>query len=226
MARILVIEDDKILSTFIKQYLTSKLVEVDTVFDGADGLHWLQSQSYAAAVVDWELPGKSGVELCKEFRENGGNTPIIMLTKRSKVADKVKGFDVGADDYLAKPFELEELWARLKSLLRRPATIKPNVLSVGSLEIDTMNRTVSVKQTQIELSRKEFCILELLASNPGQLFSGDAILDKIWSTDLESSVWAVRTAIARIRSKIAAIDEAAAQQIKTIYGQGYKLDPS
>lgn len=224
MSKLLLIEDDQILSTFIKQFLVAKKFEVDVVLDGTQGLEWLQQQNYAVAIIDWDLPGTNGMEIIQQFRKGGGQTPIIMLTKRSKVADKVTGFETGADDYLAKPFELDELHARLTSLMRRPPVIKDSRVNIGALTIDLHNRVATVRGQQIELSRKEFAILELLAVNPEHLFSSDAIMDKVWSTESDGSIWAVRTHIARIRSKIGAIDDDTAQLIKTLYGQGYKME--
>ncbi|MBX9695254.1 MAG: response regulator transcription factor [Cyanobacteria bacterium] len=224
MAKLLLIEDDQILSTFIKQYLSVKKFEVDVVLDGTQGLDWLKHQEYAVAIIDWDLPGINGMEIIRQYREAGGQTPIIMLTKRSKVSDKVTGFEVGADDYLAKPFELDELHARLTSLMRRPPVIKDSRVTVGELMLDLHKRIATVRGQQLELSRKEFAILELLTVNPEQLFSSEAIMDKVWSTESDSSIWAVRTHIARIRSKIAALDDDTAQLIKTLYGQGYKIE--
>ncbi|MBX9666121.1 MAG: response regulator transcription factor [Candidatus Obscuribacterales bacterium] len=224
MSKFLLIEDDQILSTFIKQYLTVKKFEVDVVLDGTQGLEWLKQQDYAVAIIDWDLPGIDGKEIIRQYREAGGQTPIIMLTKRSKVADKVTGFEAGADDYLAKPFELDELHARLTSLMRRPPAIKESRITIGTLMVDRHNRVATVRGQQIELSRKEFAILELLTANPEHVFSNDAIMDKVWSTESDGSIWAVRTHIARIRSKIADIDDDPAQLIKTLYGQGYKME--
>ncbi|MBY0550505.1 MAG: response regulator transcription factor [Candidatus Obscuribacterales bacterium] len=223
MPKILLIEDDQVLSYFIKQFMGTKKFEVDLTGDGEEGLRWLTSQEYSAAVIDWDLPKKNGTEVCVEYRRLGGQTPIIMLTKRAKLADKITGFEAGADDYLPKPFEQEELYARILSLMRRPASFKPTVVTIGELTLDCNARTASVQGQAIELSRKEFAILELLATNPEHVFSGESILDKVWSTETDSSVWAVRTHVARIRSKISAVDESTSTLIKTIYGQGYKL---
>lgn len=223
MPKILLVEDDQVLSYFIKQFMELKKFEVDVVADGEQGLLWLTSQEYSAAVIDWDLPKKNGTEICVEYRQRGGQTPIIMLTKRSKLADKVTGFEAGADDYLPKPFEQEELYTRILSLMRRPPEYKPTVITIGNLVLDCNRRTAQVRGQVLDLSRKEFSILELLATNPERVFSGESILDKVWSTDNESSIWAVRTHVAKIRSKISEIDENTSTLIKTIYGQGYKL---
>lgn len=224
MPKILLIEDDKILSAFVKQFLTSRKFTVDTVLDGEEAISWLTNQQYDAVIMDWHLGTKNGPDICKEYREKGGNAPILMLTQRSKVADKVHGLESGADDYLPKPFDGEELFARLKSLLRRPAAMRTSNISVGNLSINVDTRTVRVNDKAIDTSAKEFSILELLVSNPGHLFSGDAILNKVWASEAESSVWAVRTHIARLRSKINDIDPDTAAMLKTVYGQGYKFE--
>lgn len=224
MPKILLIEDDKILSAFVKQFLTARKFTVDTVFDGEDAMNWLTNQQYDAVIMDWHLGSKNGPDICKEYRAKGGCSPILMLTQRSKVADKVHGLEAGADDYLPKPFDGEELFARLKSLLRRPATMRSSEVNVGKLSINLDTRTVRVADKPIETSAKEFAILELLASNQGHLFSGDAILNKVWASEAESSVWAVRTHIARLRSKISEADPETASMLKTVYGQGYKFE--
>lgn len=224
MPKILLVEDDKILSAFVKQFLTARKFTVDTVFDGEDAINWLTHQQYDAIIMDWHLGTKNGPDICKEYRASGGCAPILMLTQRGKVADKVHGLEAGADDYLPKPFDGEELFARLKSLLRRPAAIRSAEIVIGKLAINLDTRTVKVADKAIETSAKEFSILELLASNQGHLFSGDAILNKVWASEADSSVWAVRTHIARLRSKINDVDPDTASMLKTVYGQGYKIE--
>lgn len=225
MPKILLIEDDQVLSYFIKQYMELKKFEIDLVGDGDEGLLWLTSQEYSVAIIDWDLPGKNGKDICIEYRQNGGQTPIIMLTKRSNLSDKVTGFEAGADDYLPKPFAQEELYSRILSLMRRPPAYRETIITVGNLVLDSNRRTAKVQGQLLELSRKEFSILELLATNPERVFSGENILERLWSTEDDSSIWAVRTHVAKIRSKISAVDEETASLIKTIYGQGYKLSP-
>ncbi len=224
MSKLLIIEDDKILSALVKQALTSQKYTVDTSFDGAEGLEMLLANQYACAIVDWELPNLIGPEICRAYRQHGGTTPIIMLTRRSRTSEKVTGFDSGADDYLPKPFDMDELYARLRGLMRRPAEIKTQTIRVGDLIVDRERRSASVGGKELELSKKEFLMLELMVSNPGRLFSPESIIDGVWSLDDEITVWAVRSNIARIRSKIAAVDEDCAALIKTIYGQGYKIE--
>ncbi|MBX9669076.1 MAG: response regulator transcription factor [Candidatus Obscuribacterales bacterium] len=224
MSKVLIIEDDKILSALVKQALMSQRYTVDISYDGEEGLEMLLSNQYACAIVDWEVPNLIGPEICRTYRQRGGNTPIIMLTRRTRTAEKVVGFDSGADDYLPKPFDMEELYARLRGLMRRPAEIKTQIVRVGELIVDRDRRSASVAGKELELTKKEFLMLELLVSNPGRLFSPESIIDGVWSLDDEITVWAVRSNIARIRSKIAAMDENCAAMIKTIYGQGYKIE--
>ncbi|MBX9690965.1 MAG: response regulator transcription factor [Cyanobacteria bacterium] len=226
MFKILVIEDDKILSALVKQYLLLQKYEVDIALDGEEGLELLSNNDYAAAIIDWELPGLIGPSVCKSFRSRGGQTPIILLTKKSKVSEKVSGFDSGADDYLCKPFEMPELYARLQALLRRPPAIKERLITIENLVIDCDRRTAMVAGQALDLTRKEFVVLELLASNPDRLFTPDSIMNKVWSFDKDITVWAVRSTISRIRTKITAVDQRCASLIKNIYGQGYKLASS
>jgi DNA-binding response OmpR family regulator len=224
MPKILLIEDDKTLSTLIAQFLAVRKFDVDAVLDGEEGLNWLRNQQYGVAVIDWDVPSINGVEICRQFRESGGNTPILMLTKRSQVADKISGITAGADDYLPKPFDMDELYIRLVALMRRAPEVKPSLLRAGQLTVDSTQRVASVCGQPIELSRKEFAILELLIANPGRVYSGESILEKLWSTERDTTMWAVRTHVARVRSKIAAVDSETASLIKTLYGQGYKLE--
>ncbi len=224
MSKLLLVEDDKVFSALIKQALAVQRFAVDATRDGEEGLEMLMSNQYDCAILDWELPNLTGPEICQTYRHSGGKTPIIMLTRRSKTSDKVSGFEAGADDYLPKPFEMEELFARLKALMRRPVLTKARVIEIGSLVIDSEKRMATVKNQSLDLSIKEFIMLELLANNRGRLFSAESIINSAWSLDKDVSIWAVRSNIARIRSKIAAIDEECAKQVKTIYGQGYKIE--
>lgn len=225
MAKILLIEDDLALAGFLRESLENKMHEVDHVADGSEGLLWLRHSKYAAAIVDWQLPGLNGREICRQFRSQGGTTPIIMLTAKNDTPDVVDGLEAGADDYLTKPFQMPELHARLNSLLRRSPTINSRQIKVGDLELDldTGILRVGTNCTPI-LTRKEVGILELLMRNPERPFSADAILEHVWSTESVSGTETVRTHVNRLRKHLSAISPDLAEVIESIYGIGYRFN--
>jgi DNA-binding response OmpR family regulator len=225
VAKILLIEDDLPLSLFLKEALISKLHHVDHVADGDDGLHWLRSQPYAAAIVDWDLPGMSGIDLCKSFRAAGGSTPILMLTGKEKLKDKITGLDAGADDYLIKPFELDELHARVRALLRRKdKQFESMQLTVGDISLDSESGTVVVASKRVQLTRREFGILEVLMQQPDETIAADTIIERVWPTDSDASPDLLRCHLTRLRTKLKQVSESAAQSIKAVYGLGYRLE--
>ncbi len=220
--KILLVEDDTTLANVVRDWLVAKNNEVDHLTNGAEALEWLTRQHYSVAILDWELPELSGVEVCRRFRSGGGTIPILMLTGRKGTDDIVDGLEAGADDYLSKPFELPELFARIRALLRRPTSITSSTISAGSLELDPKTGKVSKGQEEIVLSRKEFAVLQYLMTNPGRIYSAEALLDRIWPTEAETSAETVRCHITRLRAKLASVGEESL--IKTVYGMGYKLE--
>lgn len=224
MAKVLLVEDDQILAAFLCNSLSSRMHSVDHLTNGQEALYWLQNRQYEVAIIDWNIPGISGIELCKRFRDLGGRTPILLLTGKSGLKDKVTGLDAGADDYLAKPFELDELHARLRALARRKGEIRSNHLTIGDLELDKDNGEVTLCGEKVQITRREFMILELLAENPDQTFSSEAIVDRIWPCSSEISSEVVRCHITRLRQKLSRISESAKPSIKSVYGLGYRLE--
>lgn len=220
--KILLVEDDITLAEMVVDWLVSKNNEVDHLTNGTEGLEWLTRQHYSLAILDWELPGLSGVEVCKRYRARGGALPILMLTGRKGTDDIVDGLESGADDYLAKPFELPELFARIRALLRRPGHVTSSTITAGALELDPKTGKVCKGNEEIVLSRKEFAVLEYLMTNPGRIYSAEALLDRIWPTEAETSAETVRCHITRLRAKLASVGEDTL--IKTVYGMGYKLE--
>ncbi|MBX9668817.1 MAG: response regulator transcription factor [Candidatus Obscuribacterales bacterium] len=224
MTKILLVEDDKSLSQNLSGILEGKGYTVEVCADGEEALYWLETREFAAAILDWELPGLSGVEILSRYRKGGGTIPILMLTGRKTTSDKVTGFDSGADDYLAKPFDPPELLARLRALLRRAPELRPDVLIVGDIELDTSSCTVTREGTVIKLGTKEYALLELFMRNVGRLFSAEVLIEKLWTADSELTEVSVRSHIARLRSKLEESCGGKPVPIKNVYGMGYKLE--
>lgn len=224
MAKLLLIEDDLMLAHVVRASLESEKHHVDHADDGAVGFDWLSTQHYDAVIVDWQLPGKCGPDICRDFRRAGGVAGILMITGKNKVEDLVEGLECGADDFIGKPFELLELHARLKSLLRRHPIYEETVLKVGDIEIDTGGGIVNVAGKRVNLPRKELAILELLMKHPGHVFSGNAIMERVWPSDSDSSPEIIRCHITRLRSKLAEASKEASESLKSVYGLGYKIE--
>ncbi|WP_345523151.1 response regulator transcription factor [Nocardioides conyzicola] len=224
--RILVAEDDVRLADLLEQSLTEAGWDVEVVHDGtaAYGRALPDGLPYDVLLLDWMLPGTDGVTVCRRLRSLGVTTPVLMLTARGDVRDRIDGLDAGADDYLAKPFDLDELLARLRALRRRSAYGEDAVVEVDDLVVDPMSRRVSRAGTPIELSAREFDVLHLLVARAGQVVSRYTILDEVWDgeTDLRSNVIDVH--LASIRSKI---DRPfGTSTITTVRGAGYRVDPA
>ncbi len=222
MAKLLLIEDDEGLAESVSDWLRSQQYVVDVVDTGTEGWDRLRLYHYDAAIVDWQLPGMSGVEICREFRNAGGMTPIIMLTGKGEISEKETGLDAGADDYLTKPFDVKELAARLRALLRRPPTAKPSILKVRDLELDPISAKVTKGGAFIDLPKREFALLEFFMRHPNQIFSAEALLDRVWSSESEATVDALKSCIKRLRKKLEGDDH---EILKNVHGVGYKLEP-
>lgn len=222
MAKILLVEDDEPLALSVKDWLTSYNHSVDVISDGPKGLDWIKSGQYELVILDWELPLLSGIEILTLARAEGINVPIIMMTGRGRADDKVEGLDSGADDYIAKPFELKELGARVRSVLRRDSgSNKTSAISFGDLTIDEPSATATCKGVPLKLSRTEFALLEKLVRFPGKVFSSDSLLQKVWSTDSDTVADTVRSHLTRLRQKLDAVNSDCT--ISNSYGLGYKI---
>jgi DNA-binding response OmpR family regulator len=220
--KILIVEDDLSIADSIADAFTRERYVVDKVHTVDDGGSYLKSVDYDMIVLDWQLPDGEGTELCRAYRNAGGTAPILMLTARSSTADKTTGLDLGADDYLTKPFEMGELLARTRALLRRPRVMLTKVLTVRGITLDPAARTVMLEGQELKLYPKEFTLLELFMQNPGKVFSVNDLLDKVWPTDSDASVETVRQTILRLRQKVD-IDENN-PLIRTLRNVGYRLD--
>jgi DNA-binding response OmpR family regulator len=221
MVKILLVEDDSDMAATINKWLTSEQHVVETVHNGREGFERLEVCQYDLIILDWQLPEMSGLDICKQFRARQGVTPIIMLTGKSTVADKTSGLDSGADDYLTKPFSMTELSARLRALLRRPPVSTSNVLHVGNLVVDPIKHTVTRNNVRVYLLPKEFALLEFLMRHPEEVFSVEALLQRVWHSDSDASIDAIRTCVKRLRDKIDPGSENSV--IETIPRVGYKL---
>jgi len=221
VAKILVVEDDKELSKMIVAWLEDDNHTAELVEDGKEGLDRLRFYEFDLAILDWELPLLTGPEICRTYRSNGGHIPVLMLTGKAEINDKVAGFDAGADDYLTKPFHPRELSVRLRALLMRPSQRLKKVLVVGDLELDSQNHVVRKVGQNVALAPREFALLEFLMRHPDEPFSADALLDRIWSSESEVSKDLVKVYIARLRQKIDCQDDHS--RIVTVHGVGYKL---
>lgn len=226
MAKILFVEDDQGLAEMVVEWLSSQHHSIEHLIDGQKGLDYLQYGKFDLAIIDWNVPGTNGLEICKQHRQKGGATPIIMLTARGAENDKETGLDSGADDYLTKPFSVKELSARIRALLRRPNTVVGNTLQIRDLMLDPIKHTLYRNGQTIHLLPREFTLLEFFMRHPEEVFSSDALLDRVWHSDSEATPDAVRTCMKRLRKKI---DGDAAEEdsyIKTVAKLGYRMNLS
>jgi DNA-binding response OmpR family regulator len=221
MAKLLLIEDDKHLAGMILEWLRGQHHVVEVTHDGRDGFERLVCSEYDLAIIDWNLPGMEGPEICQEYRKNKGSAPIIMLTGRATIGEKVAGFDAGADDYLTKPFNMDELSVRIKALLRRGRQVGENVLTAHGLVLDPTKFSLTKNGLEVQLLPKEFALLEFFMRNPGTIFSNDALFRHVWRSDSEASETAIRTCVKRLRTKIDEADQPSV--IETIPRVGYRL---
>lgn len=221
MAKILLIEDDENLSVVLQMHLEHDRYMVDHVARGTEALAQLRSHNYELIILDWMLPDLSGLEVCKQYRSQGGRIPVLMLTARGAIEDRAAGLDAGADDYLVKPFHPTELSARVRALMRRPSTIAGRVLKVQDLELDTIEGRLVRSGKEIQLTSKEFALLELLMRYPNQSFSLESILDRLWESDSYASIDTVRTHMKTLRKKIGESEESSLIQTKR--GHGYRI---
>lgn len=224
MAKILVVEDEKDLLNILKMSLEAQGHKVDVSVDGTDAIEKLEHFKFDLVILDWQLPGKSGIDVLSHFRNGGGQTPILMLTGRNQATDKAEGLDTGADDYLTKPFDERELDARVRALLRRPHTFTGSVLAMGDITAEQDTRRVYKSGKEVILLPLEYNLLEFLLKHRGQTFSAEALLDRVWKTGTEVSEDAVRTVVKTLRRKIANKDGSSI--IHTVYGVGYRASES
>lgn len=220
--KILIVEDDPVMGELTERWLKEHDYRTHLATNGVDALIALAEGDFAAAAIDVMLPGMSGFELCRRIRESGSQIPLILLTARDAIEDRVYGLDAGADDYLTKPFDLSELGARLRAVLRRRSTGPLTLVRVGNVELDSMKMRTLVRGRTVALSLREFSLLRLLALTPGDPVSRATILDEVWNGTEHIDPNIVEQYISFLRRKIDS-DEAAIR-IVTVRGRGYQLD--
>lgn len=219
--RILVVEDEHKIANAIKRGLEQETYAVDVAFDGDTGLASAEADDYDVIILDRMLPGSiDGVGICRNLRDAGNHTPILFLTAKDQVRDRVAGLDAGADDYLIKPFAFEELLARIRALLRRPQDNVGVVLEADTLTLDTASFTVARDNTPIQLSKREFALLEFLMRNQGRVLSKDTIMNHVWDFDADILPNTVEVYMGYLRNKIEKPFKAK-QLIHTQRGFGY-----
>ncbi len=218
--RILVLEDNEKLSKYVKQMLQEEGYSVDCFFDGEVGERMIRSGSYDLLILDIMLPKRDGVTVCKNIRKDNINLPIIMITAKGEIDDKISGLDSGADDYLVKPFEMKELLARTRSLLRRPSKTFVDIIKVQDLTLDSQKHIVSKEDKDLKLTLKEYSILEYLMRNVGIVVTREQLLEHCWDFAYSSFSNITDVYIKQIRKKIKDKNET---YIQTIRGVGYKL---
>ena len=227
--KILLIEDEPDLGAIIQTSLAHHQYVVDWAQDGKTGWEYLTDNrsTYSLAIIDWMLPKMSGIEICQRLRAEKYTLPILMLTARDRMEDKITGLDAGADDYLVKPFGMEELLARLRALHRRAPTFQPERLQLGNLRLDYGNNAIVItnsvgKEQSVSLTAKEFQLLEYLMQHPDRTLTHDQIRNRIWALDSESASNVVAAQIRLLRKKLA--EFGCEEVIETVRGFGYRLN--
>lgn len=220
--KLLVIEDENKTASYLKKGLSESGFVVDVSADGDEGLHLANTGDYSLIVLDVMLPGRDGWSVVQELRRSGKDTPVIFLTARDAVPDRVKGLGLGADDYLVKPFAFSELLARIQTILRRSPSRHPDKLRIADLEIDTDHHRVTRSGHRIDLTPKEFLLLSLLARRAGEVLGRTLIAEQVWDMNFDSETNVVEVHVRRLRAKID--DPFEKKLIHTVRGVGYVLE--
>lgn len=224
MSKVLIVEDDPAILQILADNLKFEKYDVLTAMDGESAYRIHQTQRPDLLILDLMLPRMSGLELCRKLRSEGVQTPILMLTARSEESDRVLGLDLGADDYVTKPFSVLELMARIRALLRRASSVaeQPSILKFGQVEVDFRSYTARHRGTPVEMTRKEFDVLRFLASRKGNVVTRDELLNEVWGMESFPVTRTVDNHIAGLRSKLEA-NPSKPVFIQTVHGVGYKF---
>lgn len=221
--KILIVEDEHLIANSVKKGLEQERYTVDIAFDGLEGYDLASSGDYDLILLDLMLPGMDGLSICKKIRQENNHTPILMLTAKSQLEDKIIGLNSGADDYLTKPFAFEELLARIRALSRRPQKANGKILTVGDLSLDTVTYEVKRNNKNIQLSSKEYSLLECLLRHSNQILNKDQLIQYVWSYESDILPNTVEVYIRNLRQKIDIPFKGKKPLIKTIRGFGYKI---
>ncbi len=222
MSKILLVEDDEEMSGWLEDWFKQENFVFESANCGEDALQLMDQFEFDVVILDWGLPDITGIEVCKRYRSKGGEAPVLFLTGKGDIDDKEQGLDSGADDYLTKPFDVRELAARVRSLLRRPKQILPVELTVNGVALDLKTRVVREGTTNLRLMPKECALLEFLMRHPDTIYSSKALLDAVWRSDSDSSEDTVRTCMRTLRLKLQKLGRD--DLIKTILGSGYIIE--
>ena len=220
--KLLLAEDEIAMSEAVVDILNYHKYSVDAVYDGEDALYYARSQSYDGIILDVMMPKLDGLSVLRQLRRENNTTPVLLLTARAEVEDRIDGLDAGADDYLPKPFAMGELLARVRAMLRRRENYTPDVLRAGNVELDASRFLLSVGAGTLSLSRLEYQLMELFMRNPGITFPAEALLERVWGGDSDAEVGSVWVYISYLRKKLSALD--ANVEIRSKRGLGYSLE--
>jgi len=220
--RVLLVEDDVDVARVVRKGLTEQAYAVDVAESGERAMEMASVNAYDAMILDIIIPAPSGMEVCRTLRQSGSNVPILMLTARDAVEDKIAGLDAGADDYLAKPFEFGELLARLRALLRRGGATLSTVIEIGGMTIDTRSHSVTIDERPLTLTTKEYCVLEHLARNAGRIVTREEISEHVWNEEFDPFSNLIEVYINRLRRHIERVSPR--KLIHTVRGAGYMFE--
>ncbi len=224
MSKLLLIEDDVHIRESVCQSLLKSGFVVDAVADGKEGLFLADNYTYDLLVIDWNLPGMDGTEIINELRKKGKQTRILMLTAHRELSDKISAFNLGIDDYICKPFAMEELIVRIHALMRRPEPRTSTTLTAGQLQLDTTTRKLTCNSKEIQLNPTEYTLLEFFMSQPMNVFTADQLLNSCWRSMSETTEGAVRYHITGLRKKIDH-EGITGSYVETVHGAGYRFVP-
>ena len=220
--RLLLAEDEKALSNVLVAILKHNNYSVDAVYNGQEALDYLDTEMYDALILDIMMPKVDGLTVLKTIRANGNKIPVLLLTAKSEIDDKVLGLDLGADDYLTKPFVTQELLARIRAITRRQANLQDNLLTYGDIQLDRVSFDIIGPSGKMLLTAKEFQIMEMFLKNPTQIISAEKFMEKIWGFDSESEINVVWTYISYLRKKLKLLNSNV--YIKAVRNLGYLLE--
>ena len=220
--RLLFAEDDRDISKAVQTLLERSGYSVDAVYNGQDALDYIEQADYDGVILDWMMPKKTGIEVLAWMRGKGISTPVLMLTARDAIEDRVEGLDTGADDYLPKPFAASELLARIRAMLRRKVDYQHDVIKYADIELDKSAMTITCGKKSVSLNNKAFQLIEMLVEHPGAVLSINQIMERIWGWDSDAEVNVVWVNISTLRKKLTEIG--AHLKIKAIRGVGYSLE--